>query len=115
MFFYDLIVSSHIALVKSKHQLASGVLPFDDLQNIILQQIRDFYWGTQLDINNPKGLVDAVSDSSYAHPVDTSAKIHAMKSNSKVLKMIPGFELFPMLQSPNVISFESRKLLFQKF
>jgi hypothetical protein len=35
-------------------------------------------------MENPKGLVDAISDSSYAHPVDTAAKIHAMKSNSKV-------------------------------
>jgi len=51
---------------------------------LITFQIRDFYWGQEIDINNPKGLVDAISDSSYAHPVDTAAKIHAMKSKADV-------------------------------
>ncbi len=51
-------------------------------------QIRDFYWGAELDVNNPKGLVDAISDSSYAHPIDTAAKIHAMKSNANVIELI---------------------------
>jgi len=35
-------------------------------------------------MKNPKGLVDAISDSAYAHPIDTAAKIHAMKSKSQV-------------------------------
>ena len=31
-----------------------------------------------------QGFVNAISDSSYAHPVDTAAKIHAMKSMTDV-------------------------------
>ena len=28
--------------------------------------------------------MDAISDSSYSHPIDTASKIHAMKSNADV-------------------------------
>ena len=31
-----------------------------------------------------QGFVNAISDSAYAHPVDTAAKLHAMKSMSDV-------------------------------
>ena len=31
-----------------------------------------------------QGFVNAISDSAYAHPVDTAAKLHAMKSMTDV-------------------------------
>lgn len=48
------------------------------------QKIKDYYWSGELDENNMRGLINALSDSSYAHPVDTAAKLHAMKSISSV-------------------------------
>ena len=49
-------------------------------------QIKDYYWGKEIDAaqNTLQGFVNAISDSSYAHPVDTAAKIHAMKSMTDV-------------------------------
>lgn len=49
------------------------------------QKVRDYYWGgKELDKDNSKRLVDAISDSSYSHPIDTASKIHAMRSQSNV-------------------------------
>ena len=49
------------------------------------QQIKDYYWGNNdIDFSNIKGFVNAISDSSYSHPVDTAAKLHAMRSMEKV-------------------------------
>ena len=40
------------------------------------KKVRDFYLGpTPLEPTAPEGLVNAISDSSYAHPVDTAAKV----------------------------------------
>ncbi len=48
-------------------------------------QVRDYYWGTlPLDKDTASKLVDAISDSSYSHPIDTASKIHAMKSKAPV-------------------------------
>ena len=39
-------------------------------------KVRDFYLGSApLEKETSQGLVDAISDSSYAHPVDTAAKV----------------------------------------
>jgi hypothetical protein len=70
--------------VNKMYQSFYSILETSYLFNL---QIRDFYWGQELNLDNPKGLVDAISDSSYAHPIDTSAKIHAMKSQANVSKM----------------------------
>merc|ERR1719491_2753501 len=46
---------------------------------IMASKVRDFYFGSlPLEAAASKGLVDAISDSSYAHPVDTAAKVHAL-------------------------------------
>ena len=53
-------------------------------------QIRDYYWGKEIDFADKdskgyiKNFVNAISDASYAHPVDTAAKLHAMKSMENV-------------------------------
>ena len=40
------------------------------------KKVKDFYLGpTPLEPSTPEGLVNAISDSSYAHPVDTAAKV----------------------------------------
>ena len=47
--------------------------------------MKDYYWGaTTIDKDNVQKVVNAISDSSYSHPVDTASKIHAMKSQSPV-------------------------------
>lgn len=46
--------------------------------------MRDHYWGSELTRDNAKGLVNAISDSSFAHPIDTAAKIHSIKSQEPV-------------------------------
>ena len=46
--------------------------------------VRDHYWGASLSKANAKGFIDAISDSSYSHPIDTSSKIHTMTSKSPV-------------------------------
>lgn len=49
------------------------------------QRVRDYYWGTaELGKDVAEKLVNAISDSSYSHPIDTAAKIHAMKSKAPV-------------------------------
>ena len=49
------------------------------------QQIKDYYWGNnEINFSNFKDFVNAISDSAYSHPVDTAAKLHAMKSMEKV-------------------------------
>merc|ERR1719325_128359 len=48
---------------------------------VMAKKVKDFYLGDKtMDLDIAANLVDAISDSSYAHPVDTAAKIHAMKS-----------------------------------
>jgi len=53
---------------------------------IMAKKVKDFYLAnqeiTELASINP--LIDAISDSSYAHPVDTTGKIHSMKSSAPV-------------------------------
>jgi len=52
---------------------------------IMAKKVKDFYIGSApLEKESSKGLVDAISDSSYAHPVDTAAKVHSMKSAAPV-------------------------------
>jgi len=49
------------------------------------QRVRDYYWGAAaIDKDNVQKVVNAISDSSYSHPIDTASKIHAMKSQSPV-------------------------------
>ena len=48
---------------------------------VMAKKVKDFYLGDKkLDQESAALLVDAISDSSYAHPIDTAAKIHALKS-----------------------------------
>ena len=48
-------------------------------------QVKDFYWGDEaLGEENAESLVNAISDSSYAHPIDTASKIHFMRSSDPV-------------------------------
>jgi len=55
-------------------------------------QIKEYYWGKdefgtkieEISADNIQGFVNAISDSSYAHPVDTAAKLHAMQSMENV-------------------------------
>ena len=43
---------------------------------IMAKKVKDFYLGpAPLEPTAPEGLVNAISDSSYAHPVDTAAKV----------------------------------------
>jgi len=52
---------------------------------IMARKVKEFYWGEKsLDRNIASTLVDAISDSSYAVPVDSTGKIHAMKSAAPV-------------------------------
>lgn len=52
---------------------------------VMAKKVQDFYWGEhELGEETALSLVDAISDSSYAHPVDTASKIHFMKSNDPV-------------------------------
>ena len=52
---------------------------------VMAKKVKDFYLGEKrLDQDSAGSLVDAISDSSYAHPIDTAAKIHAMKSAAPV-------------------------------
>lgn len=52
---------------------------------IMSKRVKDFYWADKsLDKDIASSLVDAISDSSYAHPIDTTGKIHAMKSAAPV-------------------------------
>jgi hypothetical protein len=46
--------------------------------------MKEYYWGKDLNANSIKGFVNAISDSSYAHPIDTSAKLHSMKAMTDV-------------------------------
>ena len=56
------------------------------------KKVKDFYLGpTPLEPSTPEGLVNAISDSSYAHPVDTAAK---------VLKCLLGLLWQEMTKSP---------------
>ena len=52
---------------------------------VMAGRVKDFYLGGKtLDQNSAGNIVDAISDSSYAHPIDTAAKIHALKSAAPV-------------------------------
>ena len=52
---------------------------------VMAKKVKDFYLGdAAMDQSVAGNLVDAISDSSYAHPIDTAAKIHAMKSAAPV-------------------------------
>ena len=61
-------------------------------------QVKDYYWGAaELDKDNAHKLVDAVSDSSYSHPIDTAAKIHAMRAQSPVFVYHFGYRCVKIL------------------
>lgn len=52
---------------------------------MMAKKVKDFYWADKvLDKDVAHFLVDAISDSSYSHPVDTASKVHAIKSNADV-------------------------------
>jgi len=52
---------------------------------VMAKKVKDFYLGDKrMDQESAGNLVDAISDSSYAHPIDTAAKIHALKSAAPV-------------------------------
>jgi len=52
---------------------------------IMAKKVKDFYWGDEaLGEENAESLVNAISDSSYAHPIDTASKIHFMRSSDPV-------------------------------
>ena len=52
---------------------------------MVTGQVKDFYWGDEaLGEENAESLVNAISDSSYAHPIDTASKIHFMRSSDPV-------------------------------
>ncbi|CAB4057118.1 Liver carboxylesterase 1,Putative inactive carboxylesterase 4,Carboxylesterase 1E,Carboxylesterase 1D,Esterase B1,Esterase CM06B1,Liver carboxylesterase B-1,Cholinesterase 1,Acetylcholinesterase,Cholinesterase 2,Acetylcholinesterase 1 [Lepeophtheirus salmonis] len=52
---------------------------------MMARKVMDYYWnGKELTKENAKSLVDALSDSSYAHPVDTASKIQSIKSQAPV-------------------------------
>ena len=42
--------------------------------------------------DSTKGLVNAISDSSFAHPIDTAAKIHAIKSQEPIFMYHFGYK-----------------------
>jgi carboxylesterase type B len=49
------------------------------------QKVRQYYWADQmLDKANAHLLSNAISDSSYAHPIDTASKVHSMRSMAPV-------------------------------
>ena len=50
------------------------------------KKVKDFYLGpAHLEPTAPEGLVNAISDSSYAHPVDTAAKVPKIYLNVKLI------------------------------
>lgn len=52
---------------------------------VMAGRVKDFYLGgKKLGQDSAGNIVDAISDSSYAHPIDTAAKIHALKSAAPV-------------------------------
>ena len=52
---------------------------------IMAKKVKDFYWGeSALGEESSSSLVDAISDSSYAHPIDTASKVHFMRSSDPV-------------------------------
>lgn len=70
-------------------KLAPLMFGFHDGQSeapkVMSKKVKDFYWAEKsLDRDVASSLVDAISDSSYAHPIDTTGKLHAMKSAAQV-------------------------------
>ena len=49
------------------------------------QKVREFYWANkEIEREEAAAVVDALTDSAYSHPIDTSVKIHFLKSSSPV-------------------------------
>ena len=49
------------------------------------QKVREFYWANkEIEREEAAAVVDALTDSAYSHPIDTSVKIHFLKSSEKV-------------------------------
>lgn len=82
---------------------------------MMAKKVRDFYLGDkELDKDVANSLVNALSDSSYAHPIDTAAKIHALKSAAPVFVYHFGYhgkhsqthvkpnEFPPVLSTPDI-------------
>jgi len=70
-------------------RIAPLVFGFHDGQSeapkIMAKRVKDFYWADKpLDRDIATAFIDAVSDSSYSHPIDTTGKLHAMKSAAPV-------------------------------
>ena len=52
---------------------------------IMAKKVKDFYWGEEaLGTDTATALTNAISDSSYAHPIDQASKIHFMRSSDPV-------------------------------
>ena len=52
---------------------------------VMAQKVKEFYWGAkELEKEEASSLVDAITDSAFSHPIDTSVKIHFLKSSSPV-------------------------------
>ena len=52
---------------------------------VMAQKVKEFYWGAkELEREEASSLVDAITDSGFSHPIDTSVKIHFLKSSSPV-------------------------------
>ena len=49
------------------------------------QKVREFYWANkEIEKDEASAVVDAITDSHFSHPIDTSVKIHFLKSKSNV-------------------------------
>ena len=60
---------------------------------------------------NAKGLVNAISDSSYAHPIDTAAKIHAIKSQEPIYMYHFGYKGTNSFSQLDTDNYPPRKVL----
>ena len=50
---------------------------------VMAGKVKQFYWADK-EIDREEAVVDAITDSHYSHPIDTSVKIHFLKSKEKV-------------------------------
>ena len=52
---------------------------------VMAQKVREFYWANkEIEKDEASAVVDAITDSHFSHPIDTSVKIHFLKSKSNV-------------------------------
>ena len=58
--------------------------------------MKDFYWAEKrLDKDIASSLIDAISDSSYAHPIDTTGKVGSICTMyaKQILRLQVSFEI----------------------